>query len=73
MRREVVVPGIWGTSAGYGVRSGRRFVAAYVTPARDAVILQVGRRRFELDGVTRIRHRKSFPFGRRRAPGWVTS
>ena len=60
VRRKMVLPGTGGTTAGVGRRCGRRFVAVYVAPDRDVLVLQVDARRFELDGETRVTHRRRF-------------
>jgi hypothetical protein len=45
-----------GVTAGVGRRCGRRFVAVYVAADPEGVILQVGARRFPLDGSTEVLH-----------------
>jgi hypothetical protein len=48
------------TTAGMGRRCGDRFVAVYVAPDGEAVVLQVERQRFPLDGQTIVTHQTQF-------------
>jgi hypothetical protein len=55
--RKVKLTDRVGTTAGLGARCLGTFVAAYVDPGGEGLVLQVRRRRFPLDGRTVATHR----------------
>jgi hypothetical protein len=54
--QRLVLPGRGGRTGGIGRYCGRVFVAVYVAPGGDELVLQVGGCRFPLDGLTKATH-----------------
>jgi hypothetical protein len=57
--RRVVDNGRGGTTGGIGRYCGQSFVAVYVTPGRDGLMLQINGRRMPLNDETEARHVRS--------------